>query len=308
MTQYASLYALSRSLDYQLLVPPIDGFPNTSHFGRAGSVFDTPGAPYVLRAKHFIDLSEIDRSSQRTIATAEDAFLENIYNFQEHRSTLLQIFDVPSFALADYAFFEGDADHLRRVPVASVSHDDVVISLRLGDFVHSPDATARWRQSVYNRFLGFDYFDLILSKMRFERLFITSDEPFHPVVDQFARYKPLRVQNDDPLKTMALIRRFDRIAISESTFSWWAAYLSSATEIYFPISTRGLWGPQTEWDAAARSWRAANPIYQKDSDLYLRVDDERYKYVHQSSRFIFPYRDAPGKRRREDFLSVSSEQ
>jgi hypothetical protein len=103
---------------------------------------------------------------------------------------------------------------------------------------------------------------------------------------------------------MAFVTRFDRIAISESTYSWWAAYLSNASEVYYPISKRGLWGVNTRWNCAKSMWRKVNSINARDRDLYLRVDHERYKYVHQESGVIYKYYDAPGKRPREDFTKT----
>jgi hypothetical protein len=140
-----------------------------------------------------------------------------------------------------------------------------------------------------------------LEQVNFGRLFITSDEPFHALTEDFDLFDPIRVENEDPIKTMALVRQFARIAISESTFSWWASYLSEAEEIYFPISISGLWGINETWDKASASWKPLNPLNVRDSDLYLRVDEDRYRYVHQASGIIYRYRDAPGKRSGDEF-------
>lgn len=235
------------------------------------------------------------------MVTHEQSYLENTYNFHHLRGELVNIFAVPDFELGAYAFFRGKTDRLRATEVAAISQRDVVISLRIGDFVHLRNATGRWKRCVYNRFLGFAYFELILSQMRFDRLFITSDQPFHSLVNDFQKYDPILVRNDTAIKTMAFIKKFDRIALSESTYSWWAAYLSCAREIYYPISKSGLWGINTRWNPGKAAWVRLNPMYNRDGDQYLRVDDARYKYVHQESGVIYQYRDAPGKRRREDF-------
>jgi hypothetical protein len=182
-----------------------------------------------------------------------------------------------------------------------------MISLRLGDFVYKADADERWQQCVYTRFLGWSYFKLVLDQISFDRLFISSDNPFHVLTEEFDKYDPIRVENENPLKTMALVSRFNRIAISESTFSWWASYLSEAEEIYFPISVSGLWGINQTWDRASASWHALNPLNVRDSDLYLRVDEDRYKYVHEASGLIYRYRDAPGKRSMSELERLSSE-
>jgi hypothetical protein len=304
MMQYASLYSLSRYLDYRLSIPPIDDFINTSMRPAIGRVFKTPEDMYRLKARHFINYEKIDPCLQRTIVNHECCYLENIYNFDHLRKELLQLFAFKQTKLNDYCFFVRRASELKTTKIDRISPRDVVVSLRIGDFVSAKKPTDRWRRCVYTRFLGFDYFDIILSLMRFDRLFITSDEPLHPLLGAFGKYDPILVRNDTPAKTMAFVTRFDRIAISESTYSWWAAYLSNASEVYYPISKRGLWGVNTRWNCAKSMWRKVNSINARDRDLYLRVDHERYKYVHQESGVIYKYYDAPGKRPREDFTKT----
>lgn len=43
-----------------------------------------------------------------------------------------------------------------------------------------------------------------------------------------------------PMDDFALLQRFQRIVLSDSTFSWWAAFLSDA-EVWHPTPERGLW-------------------------------------------------------------------
>jgi hypothetical protein len=271
----------------------------------ASSKHNTPkehGPTYRLTFRHYIDFTRVNPPAGRTIVNHEGSYLENIYNFHHLREEFLDIFSIKHRKLSDYSFFYGPSSNLKQVKVRDISTQDLVISLRIGDFLHKRDADYRWRKCVYTRFLGFDYFDIILRSIRLGRVFITSDEPFHPIIDAFRPYAPILVKNDGAGQTMAFINRFSRIAISESTYSWWAAYLSNANEIYFPLSKTGLWGLNKKWDGAARQWRAINRINVRDRDLYLRVNDDRYKYVHQESATVWPYRDAPGRRAREDFV------
>jgi hypothetical protein len=293
---------LSQYLNFHLSIPAIDGFPRTAGIHRGGQVFDTPYAPYVLGVRHFLNYQAIPGTIKQTIVSKGYAYLENIFNFHHLRDDLIRIFDLPTFELDDYSFFRFGAGRLEPARITSISPRDVVISLRLGDFVFTPWASRRWKKCIYSRFLGYEYFRLILESMRFGRLFITSDEPFHPLVEQFKKHDPVLVANDSPLKTMTFIKKFNRIAISESTYSWWAAYLTSAEEIYFPISNSGLWGINTRWDLANSKWALTNEHNAKDCDLYLRVDDPRYKYVHERSGAIYNYQDAPGRRTKEDFM------
>jgi len=303
MTQYASLYALSRHLDCPLEIPPIDIFPATRP---AASKHDTPrrhNPTYRLKARHYIDFASVTPPPGRTIVNHDGSYLENIYNFHHLRDDLLDIFSLKHRPLSEYSFFVRRSSHLKQMRVPNISSHDLVISLRIGDFLNKQGADYRWRKCTYTRFLGFDYFDIILRSLRLGRVFITSDEPFHPLTEAFRSYDPILVRNDSAEQTMAFINRFNRIAMSESTYSWWAAYLSNADEIYFPLSKTGLWGLNSRWDGDTAQWRVSNRINLRDRDLYLRVNDWRYKYVHQESEIIWPYYNAPGRRTKEDFQS-----
>jgi hypothetical protein len=65
------------------------------------------------------------------------------------------------------------------------------------------------------------------------------------------------------------------IILSQSTYSWWAGYLSSAQEIYFPITKDGPWSYGKDQRA---KW--------KDFKHDLMVDEPRYHYVSYKDRSI----------------------
>jgi hypothetical protein len=111
--------------------------------------------------------------------------------------------------------------------------------------------------------LPFEYFDIILRNIKMNRLFITSDSPQHPLLKPFDKYSPIYFFQSDPIKTFNFIRIFNRIVLSQSSYSWWAAFLSQAEEIYYPITQNGQW------------------VVRPKNDEDLRVDEDRYVYVSQ---------------------------
>jgi hypothetical protein len=77
------------------------------------------------------------------------------------------------------------------------------------------------------------------------------------VRDALAPFNPVYVDGT-PMEHFRFIQRFNRVVISNSSFSWWAALLSSAQEIYIPQGD-GISGYSSNFE-----------------DVDLDVDDGRY--------------------------------
>ena len=100
--------------------------------------------------------------------------------------------------------------------------EDIVINLRLGDF-----GTAR-HPILHPKF----YLD-ILEKETFKKLYIVGSRPDEPYLKFFRKYGPIIVPTH-PINDFHFIRKFDKIICSNSTYCWWAAFLSEANHIYTP--------------------------------------------------------------------------
>lgn len=74
-----------------------------------------------------------------------------------------------------------------------------------------------------------------------------------------ARFRPEFLELP-ALASLQLFQRASRIILANSTFSWWGAFLSDATEIYFPRPLQGMWSPDRP-------------------EVDLEVADDRYRYV-----------------------------
>lgn len=121
-------------------------------------------------------------------------------------------------------------------------------------------------------FVPFEYYKKALESTTYKRMFICTDEPNHPFLANFKPYNPIMHSvrslstlmnagmswdaiSELNLDEFLFIRSFNKIITSQSTFAWWAAFLSDAEEIYAPYSN--------------------NEFYQ----VYGKVEEERYHYI-----------------------------
>ena len=87
-------------------------------------------------------------------------------------------------------------------------------------------------------------------------------------IKQFEKYNPI-ILKGDTLTDFRSLKSFKKIIISQSTFSWWAAFLSDADEVFFPLPEKGTARLINEWSDG-----------RPDIDLVVS-DEERYKYIKQ---------------------------
>ncbi|MBL9154006.1 MAG: alpha-1,2-fucosyltransferase [Verrucomicrobiales bacterium] len=269
MFQYSGAWVLNRRMGIAVETPRFGPFSKTGPI--PGARQETDGE-YVICRTNILDLEKIEREFQgRRIKIA--AHLENLQNFLGFESELKELFELPAYRFDSYRFFKRGVRDYEEFVCDPIGPGDVVVSLRLGDFLEP-----LVKINPPHRLLLYDYFRIAIDRISFDRLFITSDEPFHPFVNEFWEYDPIIVQNEDPYKTMAFVTLFNKILISQSTFSWWAAFLSNASDIYFPIPKTGPWSNHSVFGIR---------------DLDLRVNESRYHFVSYEEGEIYQYDGIP---------------
>lgn len=102
-----------------------------------------------------------------------------------------------------------------------------------------------------------------------DRLFISIGGNFEETrKTELADLRPIFV-SEEGIRDFLLVLSFQKIAISQNASHWWAAFLSSAREIYFPPLSRGFWSHPRPPDLAHQ------PNYH---GIDLRVDEDRFIY------------------------------
>jgi hypothetical protein len=137
--------------------------------------------------------------------------------------------------------------------LSDVQDSDLLLYIRLGDYF-SPMKIS----------LTKIFYETAIEMAAPRKLFIATDGPTHPFINEFKKYKATVLTWKPEGKIMMdflTARLFNKIAISCSTFSWWAAILSNASEIYFPIDDE-------------------NGMWRNCKSIDLRIDDKRFVYFY----------------------------
>lgn len=156
-------------------------------------------------------------------------------------------------------------------PHAPRSAGDFAICLRLGDYTHGSAAVEDdpLEDSFANSVLRGDEVRRLVKRVSHTRLFIVTDQPRHPLIAALSDLHA-EIVSGKPMDDFRFIHSCQKVAICQSTFHWWPAFLGAAKEIFFPPCDRGIWSKPEP------AVNVGDPVHY---GIDLRVtDDERYIY------------------------------
>jgi len=226
--QYCLGRIIAERLGFELFAPPIPGFPGTFEKVSGANYRKMQTATYRGQT---IDMTSIlaDKSPRHIIL---EGYFQRYEYFQEHETVIKKVW----LKLPD--------DSIPLQPV-----EDVLVHVRRGDYL----------TKYYWALLPFSFYTRLLDSMMPATVRIVTDSPDDPFVRRLAQRYVAPVTSGDPLTDFALLASSRNIILSQSTYAWWAGYLSSAARVYYPIPITGYWSLHSEID--------------------LRVLDPRYEYV-----------------------------
>jgi hypothetical protein len=136
-----------------------------------------------------------------------------------------------------------------------ISKEDLVVYIRRSDYVSS------------NLSMPMSFYDECVKNILHDKLYVCTCDPNDPDTKDFINRNRGILKHKSQIDDFKFIMNFNKIVLSQSTYCWWAAWLSDATEIYYPISENfGAWG--------------------RGHDSNLIVDESRYKYI----KVVEPYK------------------
>jgi len=239
--QYCIGRIIAEGLGYKLKADPIPCFPKTSEILEGE---DCSHAPRQVFSGQYIDIESIlqDKTKRHIII---DGYFQR-YEYYRPYKTKIKMW------LATEPCTYGE----------DVSSRDAIICMRRDDSV--------WNMNA----LPLSYYEGALRGLSVHRFYICTDDIHDWYIKKVARVYHAKIMSLQPEQQIKFIMAFNNIIISQSSFQWWAAFLSKAEEIYFPIPLEGYWSDQQKYGIDVRV-----------------TEEKRYKYVRCIEKYKITSRD-----------------
>jgi len=211
--QYALGRILAEEKGYALSAAPITGFPNTRHPVH-GTAYEQPRC--LFRKVQIIDFAGLlaDPTPQRLIL---DGWFQRGEYYWPYRDRILKWFGKdPAIQMPDF-------------------QPDLIVHVRRDDYLY------------YGWALPFSYYEEAIERLNPPggRICILTDDPTDPFFRLFERWQP-QFYHGDMLQEFWLMAQAPRLVLSQSTFSWWAAFLAESQVTVCPAPSFGCWRPRPD--------------------------------------------------------------
>ena len=193
---YAAGRLLANKLGLTLRSEPLDGFPGTQDFIE-GQVLDTVKLNGADPIPEWPDVTRLEGHGYEI----EHGFINSRY-FMRDRDLIK-------------SWLGGE-------PLMQPDTDAVLVNVRLKEFTSLGLALHPY------------YYQRVLERLEFKKLYLMTDDPENPYLDIFKKYSPELITGSGPEHFFKAIG-FKRIVMSNSTFCWWFTFLSDAQEIFMPM-------------------------------------------------------------------------
>jgi hypothetical protein len=212
--QYCFARVLSEKLNLNVIASPIPGLciDNIIHDKQSYN-----NEEITLLDGHLVDIESLVRSKTKRVHL--NGYFQRAEYYEKYRDTIKN-----NWILKNPHLLKASEQCL------SIDEEDLAIHIRLTDY------------HTHGYVINVDHYKRMIDQLSFKRLFIFTDNHNDPFIHKFRDYQPFLVSSENPMLDWHTLTRFNKIIGSQSSYSWWAAFLSDAKEIVFPITQNtGVW-------------------------------------------------------------------
>ncbi len=137
----------------------------------------------------------------------------------------------------------------------NLEENDLTIHIRSGD-IWQENTTEGPHDSYCG--LPFSFYQTIIEQRNWQKIYIVTEDPEDPMVCKLVYSYGASIVSRTAIEDFNFIKSSKNIVLAVSTFSWFAAFLSQARKIYYPLA--GIFHQEIR------------------PDLNLLVNEERYHY------------------------------
>jgi len=212
---------VAEKLQYELHINPMKHFPNTHHNKR-----------YEEKLEHETE----ENSYTITDHCRSPEQLDEILHEIKAKGILTVRFYGAFFR---YAFYQNYQYQIRnhwlqfnyQSPVKP-NINDVVVHIRSGDLWE----WNRPKNAHAHQAPKLSFYTAILDQMDFEHAYLVCENSTDPMLNFLHAKYPSTIVSNSVHDDLALLIAAPRLIMSPSTFAWWGAYLSNASEVHYPVN------------------------------------------------------------------------
>lgn len=222
MFQYAFGYLLAKQKNVPLHT---EGLPNFNIPPTPYSVIESPYIETIRYGNNYVNYEELLKYDKSIVV---NSFVQKAIYYKNYRDELRKIFNI----------------NLK----TTINTNKLVLHIRETDY------------KDIDCFLGYDVYKQIISQTGFSEVIIVTDNSNCETVQLLlkdgcilntegyvSRFDP--VSDDRAMNDFYTLLYSENVAISQSSFSWWAAFLGFHKNVYFPYTAeKGIWKISPEKD------------------------------------------------------------
>lgn len=236
--QYALSHIIKELIDGEIYFAPMNVIRSGNSHDRPAEQIPIQNNPIYLITNSTNTLQKTEwmgkfrETEKKILRNTGVCFAEDILTFDGDELVISDLYRGQPIILSgyyqDFRYYRGRKEFIRSLLkinplLQNPGENDLVVNFRGTDL---SDAQ-----------MPFSFYKFLISRERFEKLWIVTEDPHHTTVLKLLSCYSGEVYSNGPISDFSFVMASKKIIMSVSTFCWMAAWLSNADKIYFPLGS-----------------------------------------------------------------------